>query len=484
MRTKNYKRQILLFCALPAILSATSYSWAEVTIEPKVQLQAIFTDNVELTGTDTEGDLIFAATPGLTIGIDRNRARGSIDYNLSGFFSTHDTSRSEIRHRLNGFVEGDVVRDLFSIRVDGSVGQQFADVSGPISANTGNFTSNRRTVQGYSVTPRLYHEFGSFGQGELAYTFGYSRFENDNDNPNSLSLFDSRRHRARASFDSGSRFTRLSWGLSGFYDRVKRGNGNEFEAVEGKLALAYALGRKIKLVSDLGYEDFEDATLGRDEDGFIWNAGINVTPSRRSEFEFRAGERFGDLVFSGNALYRIDSRHTISGNYSEDIQVFGRGNIDRIGLIEAILRGIPVDENGVPVSAGSPGFELTNFAFRQKRASLSVSRSSRFFQTTLTGFWERRRFAAEPDARISYGGSINLGYTIDSKQTANIGGTYRNSDLTNGSTNEFFSLSTSYDVRLTEVLTGSARYVYSRRLGSSGINLSENAVILTIGAAF
>lgn len=484
MRIKNYKRHILLFCALPITIGLGSHSWAEVKIEPKVQVQAVYTDNVELTGTNTQSDLIFVGSPGLFIDIDRNRARGSIDYNLSGFFSTHDTSRSEIRHRLNGFVEGDIVRDLFSVRVNGSVGQQFADISGPISANTGNFTDNRRTVQGYSVTPRLYREFGSFGQGQITYTYGYSRFENDNDNPNAVSLFDSNRHRAGASFDSGSRFTRLSWGLSGFYDRVKRGNGNEFEAIESKLALGYALGRKIRIVSDLGYEDFQDDTLGRDEDGFIWNAGINVTPSRRSEFEFRAGERFGDLVFSGNARYRIDSRHTISGSYSEDIQVFGRGNIDRISLIEAILRGIPVDENGVPITVGAPGFELTNFAFRQKRASLSLQRSSRLFSTTLTGFWERRRFDAEPDARISFGGTASLGYTIDSRQSANFSGTYRNSDLTNGLNNKFFSLSSSYNIKLTEVLTGSARYVYSRRVGASGINLNENAVLLTIGATF
>jgi uncharacterized protein (PEP-CTERM system associated) len=480
---RNYKRLILSFSALPLGFGIASIVRAEVVIEPKVQLEAIYTDNVELTGSNEQSDVILRGSPGLFIGIDRERTRGNIDYNLSGFFSTHDTSRSEIRHRLNGFVEGDVVRDLFSIRVNGSIGQQFADISGPISANSGNFTTNRRTVQGYSVTPRLYHEFGSFGRGELSYTFGYSNFENDSSN-NSTALFDSKRHRGSASFSSGSRFTRLSWTLDGFYDRVRRGNGSEFEAIEGSLDLGYALGRKIKLVGNVGYEDFQDDTLGRDEEGLIWNAGVRVTPSRRSEFEFRAGERFGDVVFSGKALYRFDERHTISGNYSEDIQVFGRGNIDRISLIDAILRGIPVDENGVPITVGAPGFELTNLAFRQKRASLSVARSSRLFSTTVTGFWERRRFDGEPDARISYGGTVNLGYTIDASQTANVSVTYRNSDLTNGLTNEFLSFSTNYDVKLTEVLTGSLRYIHSRRIGASGVDLSENAAIITIGATF
>lgn len=484
MTAKNYKRLILTAFSLTILSGVTVTAQAEVSIEPKVEVQAVYTDNVELETGRGQDDLVLVALPGLDIGVDRDRARVQIDYSLAGYFSTHDTSDSEIRHRLNGFAEVDVVRDLFSVRVNGSVGQQFADVGGGVSANTANFTNNRRTVQSYSVNPRLTKDFGSFGRGSLNYTYGYSGFENRRDDPNAFSLFDSRRHRAGATFESGSRFGRINWTLDGFYDRVERENGNEFEAFQGTLDLAYALGRKIRIVGSIGYEDFEDPTLNRNEEGFIWDAGLNFTPNRRTEFEFRAGERFGDEVFSGSARYSFGERLSLAASYSEDIQVFGRGNIDRIGSVDNIIGGIPVDANGIPVTVGSPGFELTNSAFRQKRASLSLSRGAQFFNTSVTGFWERRRFSTEDEARISYGGSINLGMDIDRRQSVNVTGTYRNTDLSVGFTNDFYSAATSYEIKLSRRIIGSVRYIYSYRQGVGGGDLTENAGLVSVRASF
>lgn len=459
-------------------------AYAQVDIEPRVEAQAIFTDNVELSPTNKQKDLVLVATPGISIIADRRRSQVRIAYDLAGYFSVDDTSRSEIRHNLNGFAETEVIRDLFSVRANASIGQQFAEIGSAVSGSAGNFNDNRRTVQNYSVTPQLRRELGTFGTATTSYTYGFSSIENRRDNPDERVFVDTHRHRAGGSLASGSRFTRLGWNISGFYDRVERDDGTSFEALEGLLDLSYALGRKIRVVGSVGYEDFEDNTLSRNEEGFIWNAGINVTPGPRSNFEVRAGERFGDTVFSGNFQYRFDARHSINGSYSEDIQVFGRGNIDQIGNVNELPGGVPVDENGIPIDVGTPGFELTNQAFRQKRANLGLTRSSRKVATTVTAFWERRRFSDDVDARIAIGGTGNINYTIDSRQTASLRATYRTTDIIGSPDVKFYSGQAQYEIALSSRATAGARYIYSRRTGGFFGALTENAVALHVRATF
>ncbi|MFZ5609471.1 MAG: TIGR03016 family PEP-CTERM system-associated outer membrane protein [Pseudomonadota bacterium] len=477
-------RSKLSLLAMTTSLFSLDQALAQVRIEPRLEARATFTDNLLLTTTDKQADIVLLGSPGVAITAERQRLQANISYDLQAFQALDESSRNDIRHQLRGVVNSEVIRNTFYIRASAFVGQQFANVSGAISRNQANFTPNRRGVQNFSVSPVLRREFGSFGTGSLSYTFGYNNIDNKDNGVAIINFNDAISHRANARLASGARFTRLAWSLNGTYGNVQRSNNLGYEAYTAIADLSYALGRTLQLVGSGGYEDISDTSLLRQQQGAIWDAGLRWRPGPRLSLEGRAGRRFGGTTYYGDLVYKFDEKHSILGRYSEDIQVFGRQSLLDLDRIVDVVGGVPVDDNGVPVDVGAPDFDFTNFAFRQKRGTLSLRRETRKIATTARAFWERRLFSGRAVPQESWGGGLGIDYQIDARQSLNLAGNYRNTSNSLFGDSQFIAGTISYALRLSSQVYADARYVRSQRLRSDFVDLTENAVTIGVRATF
>ncbi|MFN3287072.1 MAG: hypothetical protein ACK40H_01345 [Sphingomonadaceae bacterium] len=71
------------------------------------------------------------------------------------------------------------------------------------------------------------------------------------------------------------------------------------------------------------------------DSGLVWNAGFRWEPSPRTTLELRAGQRFGDVVVTGQLVHRLTSTITVYGRLTDGIQNFGT-------ILTQIIDGVPV----------------------------------------------------------------------------------------------------------------------------------------------
>ncbi len=71
------------------------------------------------------------------------------------------------------------------------------------------------------------------------------------------------------------------------------------------------------------------------DSGLVWNAGFVYAPSLRTTLELRAGQRFGDVVVTGQLLHRLTPSITIYGRITDGIENFGT-------ILTRIIDGVPV----------------------------------------------------------------------------------------------------------------------------------------------
>ena len=85
------------------------------------------------------------------------------------------------------------------------------------------------------------------------------------------------------------------------------------------------------------------------DSGLVWDVGFRWDPSPRTLLEIRAGQRFGDVVVTGQLSHRLTSTVTLYGSASDGIQTFGT-------IVTQIIDGVPTSfTTGGGSSAGQLG---------------------------------------------------------------------------------------------------------------------------------
>ena len=342
--------------------SAHAVDWR---FEPYLNASATYTDNARQSSNNPQNALILTETPGFTLRSEGSRrVQASLQYGLTGVERIGNDQNNDVYHNLNAVGKAELVKDFLFIDGNASISQQLISLLGsPADATTNN--SNRTTVGIYSISPYIQQRLGTFAFAQVRYTASGAIFQNNvapNANSNAIT----------ASLNSGTRFTDLSWGLN--YSLRKIQNRNSFNTanntdvtLESASATAgYALTRQFRVFGTFG-QDWNDYLSSTGTSGSFYSVGFGWAPTRRTNLEASAGERYFGRTFSlsGSHRTRLTRWHV---RYSEDVSDISQQFLEQSSRIFWVCGGgmlveAPNNPGGClgPISAGQLALFYSNY---------------------------------------------------------------------------------------------------------------------------
>lgn len=265
-------------------------------IVPTFAANATLTNNVNLSATDKESDLILALSPGIQMGGQSGRVRGFLNYALTGNFHARNNESSSFTNSLSASGTAEAIDNWLFVDANASISQQFISPFGAQSPNTSLNNDNRTEVTSVSVAPRV--------QGQLAGQVNYvgRAFYSFTDSGSSQAS-DSTVWGALLGFDSTTRWSRLSWGLDFSYREARFSNQrSEFDQLN-VLSLTYAVTPELHATLR-GNVERSNLTSFDSETTSGWGGGLRWKPSPRTNFMAEYDQR----VFGNSHLYSLDYR--------------------------------------------------------------------------------------------------------------------------------------------------------------------------------
>ncbi len=490
---------------------------AEISIRPLLNVSETYTDNVSVGLTGGAGgagggfglgggfgvggagskksDLITQINPGVTVSGTGQRFNLNAQYMMNNLIFARNNDFTRIRHMLNADANTEIIRDLFFVEGNALIAQQNIGLLGPQTDSNIFATGNRATIQVYSVSPYLRYRFQNFASTEIRYTrsiveggiFGFR---------------DSQRNSFQLGLNSGSSFTKLTWGLNYSNQMVHlSGVDRDIEFERSIANFRYHLTRRLSLTSSGGYERNSFVSIRGQTSLPTWTAGFIWSPNRRTNVQFSAGQRFFGDTYLGEINY---SKRLLNVRvlYAEDITTFNQqaGAFGAFGALDAnILGGL-----GLQNLLGLTNF-LTNRVFLQKRfnATVALNGSRNDLSLNLFSISRTPYSSADLDADLiglgnlflfdntkQMGGSIAWNYKISPRTALNTTFSYLRFDFSGSSgTNDNLVFSTSLNRDFDADLRGSLEYRRIDRLsdlqvGGGNIGQSANAVTVSLTKNF
>lgn len=456
-------------------------------VTPRLEAATTYSDNVDLDSTgNRKSDVIFTVTPGVNVSGAGRRVQLNLDYNPSYFVAASD-GRDQFRHSLTAVANVEVIKDHFDVDTRASVSPQFGSLRGSRSFSGANFTTNRRLSQAYTVNPRLRNRFGSFADAEVEYTYRFQSIEDPAVNdPFGVAVPNTQDHDVTLRINSGRRFQRLTWSLTGDYERTQRAADRTTKDQRAIAQIEYRIVRWLGLIGRGGYEEITDATLNNNISGATWETGLRFNPSRRTDVTVRWGKTRGAKRWSADASYTW-RRWRFQAQYRENITTSQRIVSGAIDNFLTDSSGNFVDPFGSLIQPGDLVFGFINEAFERKRLQFDISYDQRRTSYTIRASREERQIDATGGNEEDIDIDVEVSRQLSRKATARVRFNYRRTDFNAGMSriDNFYGGRVSYDYTFSKYVTGSLEYAYTRRDSNTPGNiLTENVATIRLRGTF
>lgn len=383
-------------------------------ISPVLNIAEIYSDNVTLSQSNRQSDLITKVNPGISIHGEGRRVKASLNYRMKNSIFADNSSRNSISHQLLGNVLTELAHDYLYVDANGSISQALIRPSNSIPL-IGVNSANVSNVYIYGVKPYFQHNFDNLYNVYAVYGYNKVRYSNGG-------ASDATIRNGEVRIDSGTRFTRLTWGLSHKNEKIIRRPSNNFIRNVSFGRIGYQAFDDIKILAVVGSDKYEFATSQQafsngtyQAVGFYWTPGrifaldglygnryksatVTISPTRHTSLNVKWLKKSVGLnpgvQWSGNLRLRT-RRSNLSASYFQNtvtsqalaISNLGNGFYDPItGQLYPAMRDpstgflIPVDPTtGQPVVTPLRnsliygtinGFGITNQAFIRKRSQI------------------------------------------------------------------------------------------------------------------
>jgi len=519
---------------LTAMVPSSAY--ADVEVNPFVSLRQVVAD-----GTRREGRGWLEAGAGFAALLDTNRVDGNISYRYNRRIPEFGNIKTRNRHNANANVRAELIDDFLMLNAGGTASQYTTDARGFNATNPDDESSNQTQIFSGYVEPSVLQRIGDFATFQSRYRLGAVSADSPREgltSPGSIGLdpsdgigsrlSDSITQTASATLASTRATNTINWSLTaqGTHEDVDQLN-QKYRGYSAGGELSFRVSRKLELIGSGGYEDIEntqDSILFDEETGLpdldenghfqidpemprrtaydfsgaYWNAGFRYTPSRRTSFEFRAGERYGSANFFLDFNHRSRGGMSVRANFQQTLNSFSR-------LLTLYENGIPVgmtrvggtSQLGVPLCAFGidPASEdescmfgltqsLTPATFKSDRGLLTVSRALEALTWSATVFYDKRRYVdsqqlqapteAELPASVfgddeTFGVRGRVAFRLGELQSLGFDTLLaRNSyALSSGRKDTQFTIGTQYSRRLSRHLTGNASLYGTHRISEN-----------------
>lgn len=427
---------------LTAMVPSSAY--ADVEVNPFVSLRQVMSDG---STRDARGWL--EAGAGFAALLDTNRVDGNISYRYMRRFEEFGNISQKNRHSANANVRAELIDDFLLLNAGGTASQYATDMRGFNAINPDDESGNQTQVFSGYVEPSIQQRIGDFATFQGRYRLGAVSADSPREgltNPGSIGLdpsdgigsrlSDSISQTASLALASTRATNTINWSLNaqGTHEDVDQLN-QKYRGYSAGGELSFRISRKLELIGSGGYEDIEntqdsilfdeetglpdldddghfqiDPTMPRrtayDFSGVYWNGGFRYTPSRRTSFEFRAGERYGSANFFLDFNHRSRNGMSVRANFQQTLNSFSRlltqsfngipynvvrvGGLDQLGVPFCIIGVDPESDDGGCLGGFTQS--LTPATFKSDRGLLMVSRKLEALTWSATVYYDKRRY--------------------------------------------------------------------------------------------
>ena len=446
-----------------------------------------YNDNAGLTEGGPQGrDWITAITPGINVNEQGRRVQFNLNYTPTELiFMGGGSPLTELRQNLASSGQVELLQGLFFLDEQASISQQFINGAGPVGPTTYTTNSNLQTIEDYTLTAILRHDFGDVTHAET--NFHYGQFIATG---NTLAPLES--EELRQTLNSGNYFGPLGWTLTGdaVRDRISAIPGEVTGVASGMLKdnlvradLRYKILPELAVTGSGGYEQLSFPSLAstssvpsiassanfltvgaspgsviRSLKGPNWNAGFTYTPDSNFSLIATYGSRYNAPDYEVSAIYNgALTRATLT--YSETIETASMLLLSNLGQL-GFSNGLPINNiTNLPFTGGLgygniPGlpFATTNSTFLGKFLNASLGTTLNRDTFTAYGSYGTENIYGPAITQRFYTVSLGWDHQLARDLTSHFSGTYGRSN---------FGISDEYQRNYS--LLGSLSYTLSNR---------------------
>lgn len=308
----------LLFMAIGSLGNISTVMAADWDVAPYFNIAEIYTDDVDLDSTFAKSDLVTQATFGTVMATEGPRFNLNADYGLTYiYYPGLEGDKDEIRHSLSANSQSELSRDFLYFDFNSRVSQQFLDRRSAFSSINITRTENRATLSIVDASPYAVKKIGgNFAVMTTRYGFSYIDLsQNITFAGEDLGGISSTFHEASVNIDSGTKFTKFTWGVENSYryeSITNRINNNIYTSIASG---DYQYTRMIAFTASAGYQKRNAASGGIPFSGFVWRIGGRLTPGPRTIISGSYGKDFFGNNFNFDASYEISPRMSFQISY-------------------------------------------------------------------------------------------------------------------------------------------------------------------------
>jgi len=242
-----------------------------VSIQPYVSASGTYTDNVHLSNTNKQGDLVVALTAGVRIAGEGGRIKGYLNYGLTGQTYADGTKASTFQNSLNTFGSIEAIDKLAFVDFNGSISRQTVSAFGVQSDGTSIPNANQTEVSTFRLSPYL--------RGQLAGSTNYeARYAWTTTRTGTAEASDAKVQDALVRLDGRIPSGVLAWSVEASRQSVNFATGRSTDADRLAGTLNYPVSNQL-VVSVTGGRDSNNYTNAGKENHSVVGAGVNWSPA-------------------------------------------------------------------------------------------------------------------------------------------------------------------------------------------------------------
>ena len=393
------------------------------TFVPTASIQGTFTDNVNLSATNTKSDWITTPSGGFTFGGKSERVQIAGDYSVSGDIYAENSQLNGYRQNLLTVDRFEPVKNVFAIDLRASVDEDQIAQTGVQAATQRTGLANQTQVANATITPSYTEKWGNWAISTLSYSLNEVAYFNAGNTATANNLNDSTQQSLDARLASGSLFARMTWDLA-LSDSISRGTNTHLTQQTAEADAEYRIDSTYRVPVTVGYDNFSDIQSGFAPtalSGVFWNTGIHLVPGPRTDLTLRYGRRYDKPYESGALTYKILPNVQLTANYDIAVQTQQQ-------TLAGALQGVTVDANGalvnpiggLPAAPNQTGNNLVNAVYRARtfQFGLNGTHGQNFF--SLVGQDVSRDFGGTQGSDRTEAVTGTLGRTIGPLTTVSL----------------------------------------------------------------
>jgi uncharacterized protein (PEP-CTERM system associated) len=446
-----------------------------LVLQPSLELQETYTDNVALTAHDKVSDLITRAVLSIEATLDTGRAEGHADANVGYDVYARQSARSGWYAAGNGAASYALLPNLLTLKADASTSAGAISTFG-LSATDRHGAPNLAQLTTYDVGPEFTGHTPDGLDVRAAARFAQVLYSNASSGPLLLPRDDSVVQLTWAVASDATR--RLQLESSGEYLR----DAHDFTSVSDIQSAFFRVGG-LRLIGRVGYDDITQGQLLHIS-APLASAGFEYRPNGSSTITVEAGSRYHRAAWAANATMELSPHLLATASYVEQVQP------DQVGVARSFFAFTEAAQNLppplVPTSFGVPA-DVTNATSLCRSATFRGVYHDEVNTLGVTADWTDREFLTVPgrdrtllvDAVFTRRVRPDLTLVLRAEYAHTPKSpTYGPSQTVGGSVQLAYRLNSRTDVTLNLSRT------QSRQLVQGGKRVTENALFQTLRRAF